>query len=276
MVQGQRRRYTAPALIRLLEQLTELDVPEPNGVFGERLGRWLGWTDAISLSAALNAVPAATPTAPRGAAGGGTAQGDADRVRSALARSIAEDADAVADEDPRPVPLPGAARGAAEVPPAAFTPYRRRYLARQQSMESGIAALRDRVRTALAATSPAMARLAALDAVMEQALSAHERGLMATVPALLEKRFERLRAAHRAMPAEGRAPDAPDAPEASNASDTPAGDTSPAGEWIDLFRRDMQAVLLAELDIRLQPVEGLLAALRTRPRGPVNAMGGLA
>lgn len=272
MVQGQRRRYTAPALIRLLEQLTELDAPEPNGVFGERLGRWLGWTDAISLSAALHAVPAATPTAPPGAPGGGTAQGDADRVRSALARSIAEDADPAADEDPRPVPLPGAARGAAAAPPAAFTPYRRRYLARQQSMESGIAALRDRVRTALAATSPAMARLAALDAVMEQALGAHERGLMATVPALLEKRFERLRAAHRAMPAKGRAsdtPDALDASNASNASNTPAG-----GEWTDLFRRDMQAVLLAELDIRLQPVEGLLAALRTTPRGPVNAMGG--
>jgi hypothetical protein len=29
-----------------------------------------------------------------------------------------------------------------------------------------------------------------------------------------------------------------------------------------VFRKDMQSVLLAELDIRFQPVEGLLAALR--------------
>lgn len=257
MVQGQRRRYTAPALIRLLEHLTELDVPEPTGVFGERLGRWLGWTDAISLSAALNAVPTATPTAPTAAPAHGTAQRDVERVRSALVRSIAEDADPAADEDPRAVPLPAGTRDAAGAPAAAFSPYRRRYLARQQAMESGIAALRDRTRTALAATSPAMARLAALDAVMEQALGAHERGLMATVPMLLEKRFERLRAAHRAVPADRRAPDGPRAPD--------TGDTSRAGEWTDLFCRDMQSVLLAELDIRLQPVEGLLAALRTRP-----------
>ena len=36
-----------------------------------------------------------------------------------------------------------------------------------------------------------------------------------------------------------------------------------AGAWLDTFRADMRAVLLAELDVRLQPVEGLLAALRT-------------
>ncbi|OLL32287.1 hypothetical protein BTH42_07520 [Burkholderia sp. SRS-W-2-2016] len=32
--------------------------------------------------------------------------------------------------------------------------------------------------------------------------------------------------------------------------------------WLDVFRKDMQSVLLAELDVRFQPVEGLLAALR--------------
>ncbi|KAE8755722.1 DUF3348 family protein, partial [Paraburkholderia madseniana] len=35
------------------------------------------------------------------------------------------------------------------------------------------------------------------------------------------------------------------------------------GTWLNTFRKDMQSVLLAELDVRLQPVEGLLAALRT-------------
>ena len=32
--------------------------------------------------------------------------------------------------------------------------------------------------------------------------------------------------------------------------------------WLTTFRKDMRSVLLAELDIRLQPIEGLLAALR--------------
>ena len=40
-----------------------------------------------------------------------------------------------------------------------------------------------------------MARLAAVDAVMEQVLGAHEHRLLSTVPALLEKHFERLRQA---------------------------------------------------------------------------------
>ena len=36
------------------------------------------------------------------------------------------------------------------------------------------------------------------------------------------------------------------------------------GAWLDVFRKDIQSVLLAELDLRFQPVEGLLAALLTR------------
>jgi hypothetical protein len=71
---------------------------------------------------------------------------------------------------------------------------------------------------------------------MEQVLGAHEHRLLATVPALLEKHFERLRRAD----GEGVQPAA----------------------WLDLFCKSMQGVLLAELDIRLQPVEGLLDALR--------------
>ncbi|MCC8446692.1 DUF3348 family protein, partial [Xanthomonas translucens] len=37
-----------------------------------------------------------------------------------------------------------------------------------------------------------------------------------------------------------------------------------AGAWLDVFRQDMQHVLRAELDIRFHPIEGLLAALRSR------------
>ncbi|WP_128596424.1 DUF3348 family protein, partial [Paraburkholderia kirstenboschensis] len=54
----------------------------------------------------------------------------------------------------------------------------------------------------------------------------------------------------------------PQAP-APEAAPTPAP-AGAHGAWLDVFRKDMQSVLLAELDVRLQPVEGLLAALRTR------------
>ncbi|KAB0640547.1 DUF3348 family protein, partial [Burkholderia latens] len=46
------------------------------------------------------------------------------------------------------------------------------------------------------------------------------------------------------------------------------GDAPPAaaivpGTWLDTFRDEMQSILLAELEVRFQTVDGLLAALRT-------------
>ncbi|TAM04065.1 MAG: DUF3348 family protein, partial [Paraburkholderia sp.] len=87
--------------------------------------------------------------------------------------------------------------------------------------------------------------LAAVDAIMERSLGTRERSLLASVPALLGAHFERLRAAQAAGE-----------PEAATAT--------PTGVWLDRFCKDRQSVLLAELEVRFQPVEGLLAALRAR------------
>jgi hypothetical protein len=73
---------------------------------------------------------------------------------------------------------------------------------------------------------------------MEQALSPREQQLLASVPALLGAHFERLR------------------------DDAGTAEVDPDSGWLHLFRNDMQAVLLAELDVRFHPIEGLLAALR--------------
>jgi hypothetical protein len=98
--------------------------------------------------------------------------------------------------------------------------------------------------------SPELARLAEVDAVMEQTLSPREQSLLGVVPALLGQHFERLREAALPVP--------------------PAGDTEeaappvPRDGWLARFHQHMQDVLLAELDVRFQPIEGLLAALRPR------------
>ncbi|RBC56959.1 DUF3348 family protein, partial [Xanthomonas oryzae] len=56
--------------------------------------------------------------------------------------------------------------------------------------------------------------------------------------------------------------------ETAHAHQPPAGDDAApravSDGWLDVFRKDMQSVLLAELDVRFHPIEGLLAALRTR------------
>jgi hypothetical protein len=129
------------------------------------------------------------------------------------------------------------ARGVAAGTTPDFAPLRQRYTTLQRSMQSHAGHLRGRLRDILSASSDEMARLAEVDAVMELALSGREHSLMGNVPALLANHFDRLRQAAR-----------PD----------------DAGAWLDAFRKDMQAVLLAELDVRFQPVEALLAALRTR------------
>jgi hypothetical protein len=68
---------------------------------------------------------------------------------------------------------------------------------------------------------------------MEVALTPREHTALAKVSDLLAQRFARLQA--------GAQP-----------------------HWLDAFRREMQSVLRAELDLRFQPVDALLAALRTQ------------
>ena len=223
---SQRTVFNGSALVRLLSRLTDADVREPRQATADRLSQWFGWTDAISLSAALDgAVAAAAPSRARASAS--AEERECVRARAALAKAVAED---------------GAVASAAAVD---FAPFRRRHLALQQAMEAGIGPLRGRLRALLAARSPAMARLAAVDVVMEQVLAAREHSLLAAVPALLEKHFTRLRQA---------------SPETTG---EPEGEAE-AGEWLHVFRKDMKNVLLAELDFRFQPIEGLLEALRMR------------
>lgn len=259
MVRVSRRAgFTGSALIRLLASLGDLDVPESKQVFAERLSQWLAWTDAIALSAALDGSPVSASAASGIAKTSINAdEAECARVRAALTNAIVRDNASSADKPRAMSQAPDrslSTHTAAEAMPDTtrdFTPHRRRYVARQQAMEASILPLRARLRTALGKRSPAMARLAAMDAVMEQLLAAREHHLLSTVPTLLEKQFDRLARAH----------------EAANGADAAMHDRSSAPEdgreWLSAFSHDMQAVLIAELDIRMQPVEGLLAALRS-------------
>ncbi len=123
-----------------------------------------------------------------------------------------------------------------------YTPFHRRYVSLQRAMLTATGRLRGRLRDALARQSPDMARLAEVDAAMERVLSPREQTLLASVPVLLGQHFTRLRQAE------------PVPPPASTA-------------WLDAFRRDMRNLLLAELEFRFQPLEGLLAALRAHQQG---------
>lgn len=238
----QRTALSGPALIRLLARLADVEVSDPKQSLADRLSQWLAWTDAIKLSSALNGNPPAT--APGAQANIGAAQKECARVRNALANAIANDS-ALAAIRPR---------GSAMEPSAAddsvdSSMLRQRYLFLQREMETAIGHLRERLRVALAAQTPRMARLAMVDAVMERALGPREQSLLAVLPALVTTHFERLRQQAQQAPGDAEATEV-------RAKHAPC-------PWLDTFRKDMQSVLLAEMEVRFQPVEGLLDALRT-------------
>ncbi|WP_238891911.1 DUF3348 domain-containing protein [Achromobacter insuavis] len=268
----QRTGLSGPTLIRLLTRLTDVDVPESRQPLSDHLSQWLGWTDAIALSAALNNRPPAI--APGARAFSSAEERECERVRTTLADAIASDTAATAAK--RLMPGQVSAKVAAlQADDADYSNFRQRYLSLQHTMETSIGNLRSRLRGMVAARTPEMTRLAVVDAIMDRALLPRERTLLGAIPKLLQVHFDRLRRAEQAaLEAAAEAQALADAPQAdadaqadaavpAGAAPQPALPAPTPGAWLETFRKDMRSVLLAELDVRLQPVEGLLATLRT-------------
>ncbi|KQW45686.1 MULTISPECIES: DUF3348 family protein [unclassified Roseateles] len=187
----------------------------------ERLGGWLGWADAIGLSQVLATPPAAGSDA-------GARREAIDWAEAALAR-LRDELSAAFDDALL-------ARESAEAAPDGvpladlLAPYRLHHAQQQRSMAARIGTLRERLRPRLAEVSGTGARLAQLDAVFERAVVAQERQALAGLPALLSRRA----ATHH---------------------------TADPRRWRARFWADLQRALRAELDLRLQPVLGLIEAL---------------
>lgn len=231
-----RSTFSSSRLVRLLGGWSPAEPPDSGLDFAEQLSLWLNAFDAIGLQAAhqsIRGIRTAAPAARQGEtqAGAQALDEDLQRVRAALAHAIAQD----------PQALPGVARGALEQPRtgAAADPdpaaWHQRHLHLQRQMEQLIGPLRDHVRQALSRRSPRLRQLAALDAVFEQMLAAREEAVLPTVATLTKRRLEQQRRAGR----EG-------------------GDPA----WPQDAAREWRQALLAEVDLRLEPVAGLIAALR--------------
>ena len=236
-----RTNFNSSRLIRILADLSIEDGAEPSQAFAERLGQWLDVADAITLHAAHSARAANPPAVLSGGQSGASAGVEEEfaRIRTALANSITRSCP----------PKPGEIRiegSEASQLAAAYEPFQRFYFAHQREMDSSVRPLRAKLRAALTKASPALRQLAALDAALDKILSVREGKLLATVPLLLEKRFGQLLKAHRQTLVDTR----------------PADDPAlwMQGGWLAGFGKELQGVLLAELDVRLQPVVGLIEA----------------
>ena len=243
--------FGGSTLVSLLASWVDVDVKAPRQDIAERFGTGLSVADAMSLHALLQTLAAPHPIHPaqsglsvskpatsvgilrqglsqaEGALGAATPLHAAcDQVHAALAANLTS--------------MPLAMGDAA--PDASFAPYHQRYLDLQRHMAARIEGLREQVRQTLTMASPRLAQLAALDIVLDQTLGAREQKLLASVPVLLEQRFVQL----------CQCEVAPD--DAAN----PSSDASAVGTAA--FLRDMRAVLMAELDLRMQAVRGLVDA----------------
>jgi hypothetical protein len=247
-----RTNFHSSTLIRCLTDLCIIDAVEPENAFAEKLGLWVHFTDAIQLSAVHNDGIAASQKAKDKDQSEDSSVNLAigiafNNVKSKLENSISKSCSPHLGKSHIHLPVPRL-----ELPMeigATFTPYRRFYEAHQRDIELSIQPLRVNVRAALASASPQLKQLAELDAALEQILIERESKLLASIPVLLKKRFEHLFSVHQQHLFD------------TQQTDKPAS-WMQTGSWLAQFCQDMHMLLLAELELRLQPTMGLMEALK--------------
>lgn len=210
----------------------------------ERMGAWLNVADAITMRTGLATVAAAKS----GPAPAGEINLDRElaQVRTALTQAVAALGVRAAPK------IRGRAYLARPVavtqppplePSTEFTLLLQEYNDIQRRMEMRVDALRSHARQVLSAQSVNLAKLSAMDVLMEQMLRSREQNLLAAMPTFLKRRFEARRQAA-----------------ATDADASPKEGSEHA--WLDALKADFQQALLAELDVRLQPIVGMAQAQR--------------
>lgn len=248
---------------RLVRRLSEMDVSDPSaayGYFSEQFGQLVDLSGSIALAGILDELPA-VPFIPNRVSSGEIKEAFI-KERSAIVHTIIT----------RFVPNQGYAGGKLPSPgeyhahcrltgvftgsgaesvvdhAAAFEPYRKFYVKRQGELAAGVHGIHTRIGKSVSGLSPELARLSRLDSGLGQVLAGSSRAFFAKIPRLLGKRFEHQLTLHW-----------------RELADTPAASDiekwmNPDG-WIYRFCMEMREVLLAELDIRMQPVLGMIDAL---------------
>lgn len=117
-------------------------------------------------------------------------------------------------------------------------PYAQALLTTQRKIAATTRQFRDKVRSVLKDQGQDLARLAEVDAVFDHTMAGYTAQCFSRISTVLEQRFQALETAS-----------------------TPASNSGPGpDDWLRRYCEDAQNLLLAELDVRLEPVLGLLEA----------------
>jgi hypothetical protein len=216
-------------LVRLLRDLQVADAEVSHQHFAGRLARLIDLADSINIADAHGQLRAMAfePTTASNAA----IKQQFLRSRTAMMQAVIKGLDPQAGPARSKLPTP-------ETPPspldktAAAEPYLKFYATQQGQIDANVQRLQKRVREAVAGLSPKLAQLCALDTALGDTLAVHSRKFFAVIPRLLQQYFE------QQLQAE---------PE----------------QWRRFHQQlcaRIQGLLLAEIEVRLEPVLGLIEA----------------
>ncbi len=237
-------------LIRFLSELAVSDVEVSHQQFTETLGQLISFSDAITLSAVHSKLPKMVfePTEVTSE----SVRAEFLRVREVLVKSVIKSF--TPNTGPSTISLPVPKADTTLDKALSYEPYQRFYARHQREIDFKVESLQLFVRDGVSGLSLELAQLAELDAALGGVLALHTRRAFAVIPKLLGKRFEYLRNEYQqALTNEEGLENQP-------LDDTQAEWIKPGG-WLHAFYQEMQGLLLAELDVRLQPVLGLVEAL---------------
>lgn len=225
-----------PPLIRALQRLGPHSGTADSPALPAALGSWVDWNRAVALARALDGSLPELPEQP--------ADTDVDRLVEECGRARSTHVEAIH------------ALVASLHQPMAPAELERRHAALQRAQLTSTGRLRGRLRDMLARTDDQGARLAEIDAVMEQVLAPREYRLLTRLPPHLAACLP------TAISADAVAADA--------ASPAVMPDPLPEPSWPPALRDTVRDLLLAELDLRFHPIDGLSAAVHPH-RAPPHA-----
>ena len=241
-------------LVQLLSRLAAIDADSHPVGFVESMETLIGFGESMKLAMLHDEMAAMTHVRSPDPVSCKVLKCDVLDERLALMRGVLESFDAGTASTRRKLPRPGG--DVANETLLTFEPYLRFYAAHQREFDARIHRLQLRVREALSARSAPLARLVVLDENLRELVSAHTRKSLAAIPNLLGRRFDLLQRTNQ-----GRVPDGSGDPTQTPAIASDADTAFGADGWLNGFYQDMQDLLLAELDLRLMPVLGLVEAV---------------
>jgi hypothetical protein len=208
--------------------------------FAQRLGQLIDLSDSVNISrvhgqGSANLFMASTTSVEAITA-------EFLQVRNAIIASIIQSFEDDTGLRRIKLPRPGPE---ASADASGYEPYGRFYAAHQREMGGKIQRLRAQVREAVRGGSAELAQLVVLDEALGDTLTLHSRKFFAAIPRLLARRYAHL------------------LNEYTVACDNPQNNSGSWSELLELFCQDMQSVLLAEVEARLLPTQGLIEALHS-------------